>query len=293
MGAASQAEELKLKPATHLFDITGPPGSPFSLPTDVAVGTNNRVYVLDGVHNKVKVFDKGGKFLFQFGKKGNYDEFFDTPVGIGIDSGNDVYVCDTINSRIVIFDADGRFKRDFSLVREPDQEVEPVDIAIDDRYDILYITDNLNHRLLVYGKDGEFVGATGEQGNNVGEFRYPATLALKDDRIFVTDVLNTRVQVFDESTGEHLNQIGQWGVLPGELFRPKGVAVDDQGIVYVSDSYMDVIQAFNEFGDFQYVLGDGSGIRRFTSPASIVVDGDRLYVVEMLLGRIGVYGLPK
>ncbi len=289
------AEEFVLRTAEHLFDVKGPKGLSLSLPTDVVVDRKGNIYVLDGVHNSVKVFDRKGRFLRKFGRLGNTKGGFDTPVGIGIDSEDNIYVCDTKNGRIVVFKKTGEFVRD--LVLKPEERgmavPRPVDISVDDDRGLLYITDNANHMVLVYTKAGAFIRTWGGRGVGEDEFRYPATLTFMGPKLFVVDVLGTRLQVINIETGVFAGQIGRWGVLPGEFFRPKGVAVDRDGFIYVTDSYMDVIQGFTEFGELVFILGDeNDNIRRFTSPASIFIDDtNRLYVVEMLKNKVGVYQL--
>jgi sugar lactone lactonase YvrE len=117
-------------------------------------------------------------------------------------------------------------------------------------------------------------------------------MALDQQRnIYIVDVINTRVQVLN-SQGLFVKFIGNWGVEKGEFFRPKGVTVDSHGRVYVSDSYMGVIQVFNSEGNFHSVLGDPEkgGVRKFTSPTGLFIDKrNRLYVVEMFANRVGVY----
>jgi len=46
-------------PLRHRLDIT----RDFLQPTDVAVGKDNYIYILDGVNNRVKVFDEQGIFM--------------------------------------------------------------------------------------------------------------------------------------------------------------------------------------------------------------------------------------
>ena len=55
---------IKVKP---VFELTGE----FTKPTDVSVSKNGLIYVVDGVNNKIKVFDPKGKFFFSFGKEGS------------------------------------------------------------------------------------------------------------------------------------------------------------------------------------------------------------------------------
>ena len=68
--------------------------------------------------------------------------------------------------------------------------------------------------------------------------------------------------------------------------------MDRSDRVYVSDSYMGVIQVFDPQGKFSGVLGETGkkSIRRFTTPTGLFIDAhNRLYVVEMQANRVGVY----
>ena len=81
-------------------------------------------------------------------------------------------------------------------------------------------------------------------------------------------------------------------MLPGQLFRPKGVAVDSKGRLYISDSYMNVIQVFDDEGRFLHLLKIGGPARAMESPTGIAIgDDNRLYVVETLNNRVSVFGL--
>jgi hypothetical protein len=64
--SAGSARAYKITPLRHLFDLE----HGFLQPSDVAVGMNHRIYVLDGVNNQVKVFDEKGAFLFSFRQQG-------------------------------------------------------------------------------------------------------------------------------------------------------------------------------------------------------------------------------
>jgi tripartite motif-containing protein 71 len=69
------------------------------------------------------------------------------------------------------------------------------------------------------------------------------------------------------------------------------VAVDKNNRVYISDSYMGVIQVFDANGDFYSALGDPARetVKKFRTPTGIFIDGGRLYVVEMFADKVGVY----
>ena len=83
-----------------------------------------------------------------------------------------------------------------------------------------------------------------------------------------------------------LTDIGSWGVLQGELFRPKGVAIDSHNRVYISDSYMGVVQVFTDLGKYIGVICEDNGLKKFNTPVGIAVDKERLFIVEMRGNKI-------
>jgi len=86
--------------------ISGNDSMHFNLPTDVAIATDGSFYVSDGYGNsRVVKFSKEGKYLFDWGKKGDKAGEFNTPHGIDLDSKDNVYVADRENNRIQKFNS--------------------------------------------------------------------------------------------------------------------------------------------------------------------------------------------
>jgi DNA-binding beta-propeller fold protein YncE len=210
-----------------------------------------------------------------------------SPLGIGVSAKGEVYVVDKGNNRIVMFDSNGRARKHFEI--EADGEgVVPIDIAVGPKGKELFITDNASHRVVVVNAKGEFQRAWGGEGEEDGQFRYPATIDIDAaGNVYVVDVLNARVQKFD-SAGTHLLTVGELGGKPGNFYRPKGVAVDDAGTIYVSDSFLGVIQVFDAEGAFQYVLGEEGVATVYDTPVGMAASGNRLYVAQMLAGKVAV-----
>jgi len=84
--------------------------STFNLPTDIAFAANGDLYVTDGYGGaRVVKFSREGKFLKEWGKRGNGPGEFMLPHNVAVDSQGRVYVTDRDNQRIEVFDAEGKF----------------------------------------------------------------------------------------------------------------------------------------------------------------------------------------
>ena len=275
-------------------ELTGPADKPMIMPTDLALGFDNRLYVVDSGNNRILVFAEEGKFLFAFGSPGEGDGQLIAPVGITTTADGSVLVADRGNKRVQVFDTDGKFLQSIpTLIGE--KRAAPVDVALDDATARLYVTVSApDHKVLVYNNKGEVETTWGQPGSNLGEFRYPASVVVgPNEYVYVVDVFNSRVQALDFS-GKAKVTIGSWGVSPGHLFRPKGVTVRKDGLTLVSDSYLGVIQLFNADTRFRAVLGNDGDIAYFDTPTGLVADSKgRVYVAEMLAHRVTVLQLEQ
>jgi DNA-binding beta-propeller fold protein YncE len=82
----------------------------FNKPADAAVGAGGDIYVADGYGNsRIAQFDKTGKFLRDWGKKGKGAAEFNIPHVVVCDDKERVIVGDRENARVQIFDRAGKF----------------------------------------------------------------------------------------------------------------------------------------------------------------------------------------
>jgi len=286
---APPAGAITLTYVKPLFRIT----HQFKYPSDVAVSRDNRIYVVDGVNNQIKVFSYEGAFLTAFGTEGAAPGQFRQPLGIDVDRSGMIYVADSGNHRVQIFDSDGRFVAQLPIPAEGNKPADPTDVAVDAARKRGYVVDNDNHRILVYDLPSrKRIDTYGRPGTNELEFRYPFLINLdRRGYLYIVDVINTRVQILNPE-GLFVDYVGGWGVESGEFFRPKGVGLDQAGRIYVSDSYLEVIQIFRSNGAFDSVVGDPEvkTIIKFRTPVGVTVDhNNRLYVVEMYADHVSVY----
>ena len=290
-GIALAKEGIPLGKAEHLFDLDKGPDGPLLLPSDIAIAKDNRISVVDGGHHRVLAYGPEGDYLFTIGKRGRAKGEFMGPLGIGVDNAGLVYVADKDNHRVQVFDRDGAYKFDLGIRGKNAKPGSPIDVAVSSKTGLIFVTENTQHRILVFDTDGTLLGGWGKEGVQRKQFRYPGTLIVRDGNVYIVDILNTVVKIFDER-GQYQYKVGEWGVLPGQFYRPKGVAVDSHGWIYVTDSYMDVVEVFNSKYEFTHVLASGDQKHKFFAPAGIAVDSrDRLYVAEMLGNKVSVFKL--
>lgn len=280
--AAVQADDNLLKVAAYrqVLAIT----DQMRLPSDVAVDGQGRIYILDGTAGVVRVYDQQGKSVTTVGGKSVLRE----PLGIDVSAAGDLLVADSGHHRLVLFPGDASPPHFIPLPPLPDNSLpDPTDAAFGLQPGTFHVVDNDNHRLVTLDRNGNILWCKGTMGRDREEFRFPFMLDLdKDGNIYAVEVINTRVQVLAPD-GTHIRFIGDWGIEPGQFFRPKGVAVSDENKVFVSDSYLGVIQVFSREGQLLGVVGDETGkLVKFATPVGITVAGRRLFIIEMWKNRL-------
>lgn len=260
---------------------------PLRMPTVVDVASDGRVYVADGVWNRVIIFRPDGSLEREISTIGALQ--LDQPLAVRVDNSGNVWIADTGNCRIVSLPADGSPPRVYRPPTAHDGETADVtDFALTPDGRSLWAADNNGHRILRLDFDSSNWQSFGQYGEGLGDFQYPYSLIVTDTGdVLVNDVINTRIQVLN-SRGTAVSSIGSYGVDLGELYRPKGLALDSKGRLWISDGVTGTIQIFTQAGDWIDVLHDAeSRIMHFDSPHGIDFDAaGNLYVVELGAGRV-------
>ncbi len=134
------------------FTGTGP--NTFDGPADVVQAENGDFFVADGHwNNRIVKYDKQGRYLMEWGKRGSGQGEFNLPHTLAIDQRGRLLVGDRGNERIQIFDQEGNY------ITEWDQFGWPSGMFIDQN-DILYVADYQSLRGVTYGsaETGEVMG---------------------------------------------------------------------------------------------------------------------------------------
>ncbi len=222
--------------------VAGSGDGELSKPSGIRFDKDDNAYIVDSGNSRVQKFTRDGRFLLKWGEFGIGPGQFNLPWGLTIDSKGDVYVADWRNDRIQKFTPDGEFLAEFGAPG---------------------------------GKPfASYTAETGElsRPGGVGEFSRPTGVAVdKDGDIYVADWGNDRVQVLTPE-GRHITTftgdagLSKWGQeklnsnpdmirqrrlvrdfsAEKHLWRPKAVAIDDEGRVIILDSNRTRLQVYKK-----------------------------------------------
>jgi DNA-binding beta-propeller fold protein YncE len=220
-------------------------------PISVAVDGTNNIYVSDSEREKIYVFSKGGKFLFEIG------EGLNRPVGLAINKDEGLlYVVNTWGHNVAIYNTKG--KHIVSFGKRGDQEGGfnfPTNIFVDEK-GYVYVTDTLNYRVQIFDKDGKFIKMFGQHGDGSGDFSRARGIAVdRSGHIYVVDALFDTVQIYDKD-GRFLLNFGSTGQGRGRFWLPSGIFMDSDDMIYVSDSYNRRVQFFKYISEDIGVIKD-------------------------------------
>jgi streptogramin lyase len=163
-------------------------------------------------------FDPSGKLLASFGAG-----MFVFPHGITVDHEGNVWVADADGKngkghQVVKFSPDGKVLMTLGKAGMPGDAPgyfnRPTGVAIARNGDI-FVADghggDSNARIVKFSKTSEFMTTWGKKGTTAGEFDTPHAIAVdSQERVYVADRSNDRVQVFDAS-GKFLAEWKQFG----------------------------------------------------------------------------------
>ena len=202
-----------------------PPGTNFGEVSGVAVNSKGHVFVFtrsNSAHGpayaptaaQLLEFGPKGEFIREIGKDLYGWSFAHT---VRIDKNDNIWAVDKGSDMVIKFDPMGRVREVYGRRKESaDDETkpwehpnpplphvdglfrQPTDVAWDSLGNT-YITDGyVNSRVAKFDKNGDWVKSWGERGTGPGQFNLPHAIVVdREDRVYVGDRSNRRIQVFD------------------------------------------------------------------------------------------------
>ena len=252
----------------------------FNKPRSVTVTQNNDVFAVD-MTGRVQRFRADGEYL-------GFWQMPETergrPKGMGIDSQGRVIVVEPHYARVNHFTSEGELKLQWGeFGAEAGQLAFPRAIVRHSSGDLFVTEFQRVERVQRFSPEGQrLVQTFGAAGKEAGELNRAEGVGIdSQDRLFVADSCNHRIQVFDDS-GNPLVEYGQAGSGLGELSYPYDVKIDKDGFQFVCEFGNSRIQVFNpKFEPVELIGGPGTALGRFSNPWSIAMDSEgNLWVAD-------------
>jgi DNA-binding beta-propeller fold protein YncE len=214
-----------------------------------------------------------------------------TPYGLAVDSKNRLYVADGKVGAVFIFSTDSK---DVEMIKHGAQARFGLitGLAMDDN-DRLFVSDSHMHRVLIFAPNTHKLEGTISEG-----MADPGGMAIdKENRfLYVADAELDQVLVYDADKFNLIRKIGTCCkshtlTSPGDFSKPTNVAVDNDGNVYVTDTYNNRVEIFDADGQFIRAWGkNGDGPGKFSKPKGIAIDGDgHVWVADPMQDRVQVF----
>ena len=272
-------------PATPTFTLRwgsyGTAPGQFYSPSAIAIAPDGNIWVCDRGNNRIQQFTPSGTFVSMWGSFGSEPGRLYSPNGIAIDAAGYVYVCD-INARVQKFTPDGTFLKEwYTFTPPPDHRLANTHRVAAEGADYIFVTLESGH-VARYDTSGALSCEWGGSGYQEGKFAPPGPMDVgvaPDGSVYVADEWGQRVQKFFS----WCTYAASWGVQLDPTFaRPRGLAVDAGGRVYVSNftemrSYSDTGVLLSQWGTYGHADG------QFIEIEDVAVDGTgAIYVVDSI-----------
>jgi len=212
------------------------------------------------------------------------------PYGVAADSKGRVYVVDTPQHVVFVFDLESK-KVAFRGEKAPANLTNPIGITVDDQ-DRLFVTDSKLHQVTCFSPKGDFIAAFGTK-----DLDRPAGAAVDSAlrRLYVADVGKRRIAVFNLDTLKLERYFAEIknpdDDRTGALTNPNSIAIDPDGLIYITDAIVPSVFVYDTDGNFVRVWGKrGDGPGMFGRPKGIAIDADgHVYVADSQLNRLQVF----
>lgn len=115
-GQWGKTPAVSLQPVRVLGDVDSDDEAiAFHMPSDLAVDTQGRLYVLDTGNHRVQVFGPDGKYLKTIGRQGQGPGEFFMPNALDFDVQGNLYICESQAARIQAIAPDGQIAKTLKM----------------------------------------------------------------------------------------------------------------------------------------------------------------------------------
>ena len=299
-----------------------------SEPTDIAISAEGLIYVLDAKDGLIKIYHPDGKFLrhlshdgklltfsmaaegiyvvdkdtlivrrygyddksdYAFGSRGVGTGLFKSITGLAAGKDRKIFVGDSKSGLVNVFQAeDGIVFQSLPKMssRVSVQVLGSVPATVTalawDGRDTLYAVD-AEKKSIIRIRNGKM------EGEIINKDITPVALAVdRFSTLWVVDKESRKIIKMDD-TGAILSSIGSKGSKKGQLDSPSGIAIANNGDIYIADPGNNWVQVFNNEGGFVKTISK-STVAALDEPAAIALDSvGNLYVLDKGRAVVSVF----
>lgn len=198
----------------------------FTEPSGVAVNAQNDIIVADTNNHRIQIFDKEGRFKFQFGECGKRDGqlLYPNRVSVVRTSGDIIVTERSPTHQIQIYNQYGQFVRKFgaNILQHPRG------VTVDNKGRIIVVECKVM-RVIIFDQNGNVLQKFGCSKH----LEFPNGVVVNDKQeIFISDNRAHCVKVFNYE-GTFLRQIGGEGITN----YPIGVGINSNGEILIADNH--------------------------------------------------------
>jgi len=199
-----------------------------------------------------------------------------TPWGIAFGKDGTWAVADSVNYCVYVFNKQDQVMGSIGSKGNGSGKFQyPSGVAFDHNI-FLYVADSGNHTVQKFDVRGNYLLQFGGRGVGNGQLSSPAGILAFDDEVYVADLDNRRISVF-QSNGQFCRIIGK-----GQLSAPYDVAVNTTGQLLVADLSHQSIYYFTQTGCYIKKFGTpGTSWGQLKNPCSLSIDmNDFIFVAD-------------
>ncbi len=221
------------------FTFTG------ALQLGLAIAADGSVFVADGGNHRIQVFGPEGRFLRQFGTRGEEPGQFFNPAGLAIGPDGSLFVADNFNMRVQRLSAEGAPLDQWGgRGSTPGKFIQPQGLAWSPA-GALYVSDGVP-RIQRFDAAGAWLGqwasAWDAPCDSPAQSYQVTGVALAPDGTVVA-VERDRGMIFRTGPGGAL--IDRWSLgSPPTGYSANGIAIDPRGRVYVTEAQQHRVRVF-------------------------------------------------
>ncbi|KAA0890348.1 hypothetical protein ET418_11810 [Oryzomonas rubra] len=301
---SSDVMESKTLSLLALNSSNGDDFIPVVKPYGIAAG-HGKIYICDTVQAEVLIIDLPKKKMTRLPGNINAGRL-KKPVNVAVDEQGNIYVADTSRLEVLQYDPEGSFLRSFGSGKD----LKPVAVAVEG--DFVYLLDQSSSQIHIFDRtSGDYQKSIGRDEDPRRGLSGPTNMAVDGKGALYVSNFGTGKIIKLDRDGNFLMGYGRLGVNFGEFGRPRGVAVDNDGLVYVVDAAAQQVQIFDAQMQLLMFFGAPGTPGSLNIPAGIAVTGDNLdyyqkmaapgFILDKVLfvvsqvgdHMISIYGLGK